>query len=186
MVFGSLELIILTAPNFVLRRIILRTLLLFALLPIIACSDDDKPTAPTPTLNTTPRTETDSYFYINQWDGSNWVATTSQVNLQTTWRFTSYDGITSGVDNGGTISGGYTIEFTNTSNKLVDGRISKIMLYDSIGITIAEFDVYPDDEFTIMGNGSTKRTGTFRVEVVNLAEAELITAMSMFGGFYYD
>ena len=104
----------------------MRTLLLFALLPIIACSDDDKPTAPTPTLNTTPRIETDRYFYIKQWDGSNWVATTSQVNLQTNWRFTSYDGITSGVDNGGTISGGYTIEFTNTSNKLVDGRISKI------------------------------------------------------------
>tara|TARA_R110000744_G_scaffold369584_1_gene479850 strand:+ start:130 stop:624 length:495 start_codon:yes stop_codon:yes gene_type:complete len=154
-------------------------LLILLILPIISCSDDN-PTASKPTLDTTPKAQGDRFGGIDRWDGDNWVSAERIATINTTWRFISYSGDLDN-DTGGRVTGGYTVKFTNPANELLNVRIGTFRFFDELDILIDEFNVIPDDEFTIQANSSRTRNGSFNFTVANLAVTELIVRMGIGG-----
>jgi hypothetical protein len=78
------------------------------------------------------------------------------------------------------VSGGYTINFANLTDRIVEVYMSKVRFYDSKSIVIAEYDLILNDEFDIGPSGKRTRRGTFEIIVGSLEATELITRMSIF------
>ena len=50
-----------------------------------------------------------------------------------------------------------------------------------MNINLAEFNIIPDDEFSVGPSAEKTRTGTFEITVASLLVTELITRMGIFG-----
>jgi hypothetical protein len=160
----------------------MRSLYLLLILSIISCSDDN-PTASIPTLDTTPKTHTLS-FDISRWDGSGFVNTGSQIDLVTTWRFTSYEGDIESDVFGGRLRGGYSVEYINPTGDSLNVVIQGIRFTDELGLTIIQntfisADYY--DVFKIPANSSITRNSTFNIYAERGSIAELMTQLRVFG-----
>ena len=151
-------------------------------LSLWGCSDDSaKVTAlPEPTLDTAPVKHTGT-FPLDEWNGAKWIDSGQSISLETTWRFIG----SVEVDTGLKVSGGYTIKFTNPTNRVVEVGIIKLKFYDNVDITIAEYDIIPDDTFNIDPSEEITRNGTFEITVGSLEVTELITEMGIwaYAGF---
>ena len=145
-------------------------------LSLWGCSDDS-PTASKPTLDTTPHTHSTTFLPIQEWTGSRWSISGYNVSLDITWRFVSSVGLGTGLR----VSGGYTINFANSTDRIVEVDMSKVRFFDSESILIAEYDLIPWDEFDIGPSGKLTRNGTFEIIVGSLEATELITKMGIFG-----
>ena len=133
-----------------------RILLGMALL-LVGCGDDD-PASSAPALDTSVKEQAGSYN-IRIWNTRNltWEESEDRVNVTVEWRFVSL----SDLDDGVTVKGGYTVAWENTIGGTVKCVISQLKFYDANKIPLAEYDVYPDDEFNLGAYGTSTRNGTF-------------------------
>ena len=115
-------------------------------------------------------------FPIQEWDGKNWVYSQSQVFTETVWRFT---GSVSRADGRVIVAGGYMITMTNPNARRVNITIGELRFLDTNDITIADYDVSPDDDFSIDPGGSVRRSGDFEIELLSLDSLDLIVFLGI-------
>jgi len=115
-------------------------------------------------------------FPIQEWDGKHWVYSPSQVFTETAWRFT---GSASRADGRLIVAGGYMITMTNPNARRVNITIGELRFLDTNDITVADYDVSPDDDFSIDPGGSVRRSGDFEIELLSLDILDLIVFLGI-------
>ncbi len=143
----------------------------FLILGLLGCSEDS-PTAPEPTLDTTPRTANISWK-ISGRDGTNCVNSGQPISAEIGWRFISFRQYTDGVK----VSGGYSITLKNPNDRYVEFTLESLSFLDALNIAITEDDILNEDMIVIPALGDNLMMGTFDVVVAQLEVTELITTL---------
>lgn len=142
---------------------------------LLACSEDKSPTStsnpdPVSALDTSAKRYRGT-FTVQSWDGSNWVLTTTEVPVEVTWRYFSYEN--------GIVSGGYSVIYTNNTSSVLNAWYSKIIFADSNRIPIHEHTLVKD-EFTLSPQSTNTRSGTFEF-LIPFSALRLISEASPWG-----
>lgn len=147
----------------------------------LGCSGDESPTASKSALDTSARHEV-TYFEIQRWNASTqiWEYTRDQVTVTLDWRFVASTETVAGV----LVSGGYTIVWDNPKSEKVNVHVDKFLFQDRTQIPVTELVV--NDSFDINPNSTRQRTGTFEINLANLAVSGEVTRFTMFAGVGYE
>ena len=156
------------------REVVGHSLILAAhLLFLAGCSENAS--NPVAHIDTEPRVN-EFNFPIQEWDGENWVYSQSQVFTDTIWRIT---GSARRADGRFIVAGGYLITMTNPNSRRVNITIGELRFLDSNDITIADYDVSPDDDFSLDPGGSVRRSGNFEIVLLSLDSLDLIVFLGI-------
>ena len=142
---------------------------------LAACGNSS--TNPSDSLDTSQKRFT-STFAVKRWDGSNWVALRSSLSLTVGWRFTSLARSPNGTYQ---VAGGYSFKWTNNTGEQVTVRLNGVNLLDRSGLTVAEFDVAPSQEFGLGPDQGHESFGTFTFGLLDLNLLEFASSISPVG-----
>ena len=71
------------------------------------------------------------------------------------------------------------ITMTNPNSRRVNIAIGELRFLDSNDITIADYDVSPDDDFSLDPGGYVRRSGNFEIVLLSLDSLDLIVFLGI-------